>query len=223
MTFTLRVDLDYVPWDMPDAKEFGHGEPAVLVRLLDLARSTGAKLHFFASERVIRAFPTSIEAIRDDGHDLDWLCKHPEEMTQRWSAAQDAIEGFDVCFAGLALHHPWLPELDEVLPQVLAFCSGPLGPVPAGLRYFPVETRPDRDALRSGQTIRGWSDGVKLQVRNMASLNRGVTVVIRPQVMAKIDPGLRQTKEILDLALAVGLRVRTLRDILAEEATGSKS
>lgn len=223
MTFTLRVDLDYVPWDMPDAKEFGHGEPAVLVRLLDLARSTGAKLHFFASERVIRAFPTAIEAIRDDGHDLDWLCKHPEEMNARWTAAQEAIDGFDMRFAGLALHHSWPAELGEHIPAGLSFCSGPASSPPPGIRYFPVETRPDRDALRSGQSIRGWSDSVKLHLRNMASVNRGATVAIRPQVMAKIDPGLRHTKEILELALAVGLRVRTLRDILAEEASESKS
>ena len=30
MFLTLRIDLDYVPWDTPDAAEFGHGEPATL-------------------------------------------------------------------------------------------------------------------------------------------------------------------------------------------------
>ena len=31
MYFCLRIDLDYVPWDTPDATEFGHGEPAVFL------------------------------------------------------------------------------------------------------------------------------------------------------------------------------------------------
>ncbi len=78
MYFCLRIDLDYVPWDTPDAKDFGHGEPAMLLRILEMARHTGLKFHFFASNRVLRAFPANADAVLNDGHDLDWFCKHPE-------------------------------------------------------------------------------------------------------------------------------------------------
>ena len=33
MFLTLRIDLDYVPWDSPDAHEFGHGEPAAFLNM----------------------------------------------------------------------------------------------------------------------------------------------------------------------------------------------
>ena len=58
MFLCLRVDLDYVPWDSPDATEFGHGEPAVLLKLLELGRFTGYKFHFFASNLECRAGTT---------------------------------------------------------------------------------------------------------------------------------------------------------------------
>src|ERR1044071_3019622 len=83
MFFCLRVDLDYVPWDTPDATEFGHGEAAAFLRLLDLARSSGYRFHFFASERVLRAFPSEAEAVLNEGHDLDWFCKHPESPERK--------------------------------------------------------------------------------------------------------------------------------------------
>src|SRR5436189_6418729 len=86
MYFCLRIDLDYVPWDTPDAVEFGHGEPAAFLRLLDLARGSGYRFHFFASERVLRAFPASAEAVLNEGHDLDWFCKHPEDPARKEEA-----------------------------------------------------------------------------------------------------------------------------------------
>ena len=58
--------MDYVPWDTPDATEFGHGEPAMVLRLLDMARQRGFKYHFFASNRTLRAFPSSAEAVLND-------------------------------------------------------------------------------------------------------------------------------------------------------------
>src|SRR4051812_45936999 len=98
MFFCLRIDLDYVPWDTPDAEEYGHGEPAMVLRLLELARSMGYRFHFFASNRVMRAFPSSPDAILNEGHDLDWYCKHPETGVER---LDEALQLF-----GLLGHQP---------------------------------------------------------------------------------------------------------------------
>src|SRR5579871_3660245 len=125
MFFCLRVDLDYVPWDNPDAAEFGHGEPAVVLRLLDLARDTGCKFHFFASTRVLRAFPATVAAVLDEGHDLDWLCKHPE----------------------------W-PEGASAPDSGLRFISATSGETPPNIRLFQTSEVGDRVAMRSGLTAR---------------------------------------------------------------------
>lgn len=217
MHLCVRVDLDYVPWDTPDALEFGHGEPAIVLRLLDLATATGAKYHFFASNRVLRAFPSTADTVLNDGHDLDWLCKHPEELVGRYGEADELFEAVGHKAEGLALRAAWPGDLLEMpVPPGLRFVSATPGAVPAGLRLYPVETRPERDALRAGQSIRAWVDGIKTHMRHVASVNRGATIVIRPQVLAKIDPHLRYVRELVEFALALEFRIRTLRDLERE-------
>jgi hypothetical protein len=68
--------------------------------------------------------------------------------------------------------------------------------------------------VQGGQTTKAWSDATKSYLREVASRNKGVTVVVRPQVLAKYDPRLTAIREILDLAQVAGLRMVTLRDLL---------
>jgi peptidoglycan/xylan/chitin deacetylase (PgdA/CDA1 family) len=211
----VRIDLDYVPWDTPDATEFGHGEPAVLLRLLDLAKQRGYKFHFFASNRTLRAFPANAEAILNEGHDLDWFCKHPEAADERF---QNAIALFSLhghVPLGMCIRGSWPahnPTFDGV--EELKFLSAHPGVYPSNLILFPVETRGMREGVRGGITSRGWCDAIKIHMREGATRDRLVTIVLRPQVLAKHDPKLTYVREILELAPAIGMPLTTLRDRL---------
>lgn len=214
MYLCIRVELDYVPWDTPDAHDFGHGEPAMVLKLLDLARSTGFKFHFFVSNRVLRAFPATPEAVLNDGHDLDWFCKHPEAATQRAADSVDLFAAIGHRAQGFCIRGAWSETYDAGWTAPFQFLSANSGPGPAGLRLFPVETKADREAARTGVGVRNWSDGLKVQVRDAASRNRGVTIVARPQVLGRFDPRLNHLRDILELSQAVGLPNRTLREML---------
>src|SRR5690606_32726685 len=61
-----QIDLSYLPWNSADAAQFGHGEVASLLRLLNLARLDGIKYHVFVSTPVLRIFPAAIEAVLGD-------------------------------------------------------------------------------------------------------------------------------------------------------------
>jgi hypothetical protein len=217
MFLCLRIDLDYVPWDTPDAEAFGHGEPAMVLRLLDLARASGHRYHFFASNRVLRAFPATAEAVLNEGHDLDWFCKHPVGDSDRRSEANSLFDQLGHKPLGLCLRNAW-PESEEPLVDTtgLRFLSAAPGIAPEGLTLFPVEARPPRDAARAGLTARAWTDATKSLVRDFASRRRDLTVSIRPQVLAKFDAKLAHVKEILDIGIAAGMTLKTLRQVLKE-------
>jgi len=213
MYLCLRIDLDYVPWDTPDAADFGHGEPAAFLRLLDLARENGYRFHFFTSERVLRAFPATAEAVLNEGHDLDWLCKHPESPDRK----AEALELFAAVGhkpIGIAVKGNWPDDGSPGILEGFSFISSGPGAVPPGVRHFPVETRAAREAHRSGTSLRSWTDSLKTQLRDFASRNMDLTVVVRPQFLAKYDPRLAIVKEMLDLADAVGLEIKTLRQAI---------
>src|SRR5688572_10068872 len=143
--FCLRIDLDYVPWDTPDAREFGHGEPAILLRLLDLAAAEGVRCHFFMSDRALSAFPTEAEAILNSGHSLDWLCKHPLSFQERYTKALARWEPLGDRPVGFGLRGAWPDTAAGIQPPPeLKFISAGPGRVPQGLRHFVVETKPDR-------------------------------------------------------------------------------
>jgi hypothetical protein len=212
----VRVDLDYVPWDTPDAKEFGHSEPAVLLRMLDLAKTNGYKFHFFASERSIQALPAEADAVLNDGHDLDWLCKRPDEADKRFARALDLFKQVNHIPIGLACKGAWPEETAFDGAAQLQFLSAQPGPIPGNLRLFPVETRSAREAFRNGSSVKSWADHAKLAIRDSVSRGRSVTLVVRPQVLGRFDPKLIFLDEILVLAQAVGAQVRTLRELLKE-------
>lgn len=212
MPLCLRVDLDYVPWDSPDAQEFGHGEPAAFLRLLDLARASGYRFHFFASSRVLRAFSSAAEAVLDEGHDLDWLCKHPREPARMEEALARFGEIGHVP-VGLAVKGAWPPDGAMAMLSRFRFLSAGPGPAPPGPVHFPVETRPAREAHRLGTNLRAWAETLKDQIRDAASRDLDLTAVVRPQVLARLDPHLAHLREALALAEAVGMEIRTLREL----------
>ena len=208
MPLTIRIDLDYVPWDTPDAAEFGHGEPAAFLRLLDLARTTGSRFQFFVSNRVLRAFPATAEAVLNEGHDLDWFCKHPDNA-ERYEYAQKLFDRIGHQAMGLCVRGAW-PDQTE-FPSGLSFLSASAGNAPKGIKLFLVETRSDRDAVRAGMTAHAWTESLKTQIRDAATRNRAVTICVRPQVLAKFDPRLAHLRELLELARAVELPLVSLR------------
>lgn len=185
----------------------------MVIRLLELARAHGHRYHFFASGRVLRAFPASAEAILNEGHDLDWFCKHLEGGEARREEAWQLFGSIGHTPRGFSLKSNWAPESDLKL-EGLEFLSAPLGPAPDGVKVFAVETRPDREASRAGLSVRTWSDATKSLIRDAASRGREVTVAVRPQVLAKFDPRLSHVREIIELAEAVGLPIRSLRQVL---------
>jgi hypothetical protein len=215
MFFCLRVDLDYVPWDTPDAAAYGHGEPAILLRMLNVARQERWRLQFFASTRVLRAFPSQIEAVLSEGHALDWLCKHPQRFAEKYQEAKEQFAAISNPILGFAVRHPWPVSLTSFQPpEELRFLSAPIGPAPQNVRLFPVETPSDREAARAHQTPREWADVIRAHLRAIAPLEKGATISVRPQVLAKVDPRLSLVKEIADLASAIGFAQKTLRELI---------
>ena len=199
----LRVDLDYVPWDTPDARQFGHGEPAMLLRLLETARRTGTRLHFFASERALRAFPTEADAVLNDGHDLDVLAKHPDQPA-RWDEARRLLARAGHAARGGAIRGPWPDGL--AAPEGIDFFSGPPDAAPPG-RLFPTVGRSLHEAVRHGGSLRSWLDEVL-----PTALREGGTLVVSPQVLARVDPRLAGLEEALRAVRAAGVPTRTLRE-----------
>lgn len=201
----VRVDLDYVPWDTPDAQQFGHGEPAMLLRLLELGRRTGARWHFFASERTLRAFPAEADAVLNDGHDLDYLAKHPSEP-ERWNEARRQFGAVGHAARGWAIRGVWPDGVPA--PEGVEFFSGPADADPPG-RLFPAMGRSLHEAVRAGLGFRSWLDSTFPDV-----LREGGTLVVAPQVLARVDPRLDGLTQLLREARAAGLPMRTLREAL---------
>ena len=202
--FCLRVDLDYVPWDTPDADRFGHGEPAMLLRLLQSARGNGTRLHFFASERALRAFPTGIDAVLDDGHDLDYLAKHPDE-TARAEEAVRLLRASGHEIRGWAVRDPW--PRGQAAPEGVRFFSGPADCDPPG-PLFPVRGRTLHEAARAGSGLRAWLDATLPEASE-----QGGTLVLSPQVLARVDPRLVGFEEIVRTMRRLGAVPRTLREL----------
>ena len=69
MKLCLRFDLEYLPWQ----PRVGHGEPALVLRLLQRARGSGLKYQFLARGEVVRCFRHVAEEILNEGHALGWL------------------------------------------------------------------------------------------------------------------------------------------------------
>jgi len=121
VTATIRIDVDYVPWDSAYTAEFGHGEPAMLLKLLDFARINGYEFHFFVSSRVMAALPSALDAILNERHALDWLCRRPATVIEDFGRAQQDIKRFDHKWQGLGFVSGVDSSEAETLPQDLQF------------------------------------------------------------------------------------------------------
>lgn len=180
----------------------------MLLRLLDLGRRTGHRWHFFASERALRAFPAQAEAVLNDGHDLDYLAKHPRDSARFEEARRlFAISGHHA--VGWAFRESW--PRDAPVPAGIDFLSGPTCEK-TPIHLFPVVGRTLRDTARTGGGMRTWLDETK------ELLNRELTAVVSPQVLARLDPRLEGVEELILAARVAGASIRTLREVLTPDS-----
>jgi hypothetical protein len=201
-SFCLRVDLDYVPWDTPDADEFGHGEPAIFLKLLEFARLRGFAFHFFASNRVLSAFPSIPEAVLNEGHALDWLCKHPSEE-ERWDRAAKLFKRIGHEPTGIGCLLPWPKDIE----YDAEFYSGPRCELSRGTAFF---CQPDslRDSIREKSGYAEWMKSFRNRSEKL------LTLVVRPQVLAKTDPQISGLIGLVDKLCSEGRECSTLKSLL---------
>ncbi len=203
MFFCIRWDLDYVPWDTPDALEYGHGEPAMLIRILDFARQRGLRFQFCASNRVLRAFSALGDAILDQGHDLDWYCKHAEEPDMRWPVAEELFSRLGKLPEGIAFRSPPPPGSQLEAAFRWSIEGQLLGVQEIQLKGFSVH-----DSLRSGIGYRKCLEEVS---SHLCMGTEPCLLVIRPQDLNKVDPRLNGIDQILRLCEELGIPDLTLR------------
>jgi hypothetical protein len=207
MFLCLRIDLDYVPWDTRLADEFGHGEPAMILRLLDFARSSGLKFHFFISTRALRAFPTATDAVLGEGHDLDWLCTDPTLRGLDQAGAEFRLSGHKPVGFGLEREWPQMPTPDWVTQFQFASCLA--GSCPEPIQCFPVSL----SALR-GETSNAWVGRARRLIAETQKSHGHATVCVSPSALGRFDPTLAALREISEFATSAGVPIRTLREAI---------
>lgn len=204
----LRADLDYVPWDTVAAEEWGHGEPAMILRLLTFARERGIRFHFFASTRAARAFPATLESLLDEGHDLDWFCRLPKPTEADMTAATTVFRRHSHALRGVAAQGPTTGSLTGT-----EFVCGPSELTPEHARHFVLHAPTDLHAAQSGHSASLWKE----MVLESASRGPELTVAIRPQVLARFDPHLNHLSGLVQGIRALGLPLRTFRQAIDDE------
>lgn len=208
----IRADLDYVPWDTVAAEEWGHGEPAMLLRLLSFGRERGLRVHFFSSTRSTRAFPAAIEAILDEGHDLDWLCRvaTPTEVEIEASRALFKRHSHAIRGSGFSVSGP-------ISAAGFEFVSAGAELENAGPRHFPQLAPTAINAAQSGQSARAWRESVIEHAQQCSDQANGFTLAIRPQVLSRFDPTLSHLDAILRAISELEMPLRTLRQVIDHE------
>ncbi|MBL8049564.1 MAG: hypothetical protein JNJ45_12880 [Chthonomonas sp.] len=71
MPVVIALNVTYVPWEIEGRAAADHGEPAMVLRFLQVARELGLKYQFFVSQDVRRAFPKLVDTILNEAHELD--------------------------------------------------------------------------------------------------------------------------------------------------------
>ena len=202
MDFCLRIDLDYVPWDADE-----HDEPAMLVRLLDQARSSGWKHHFFASTRTVRAFSPLAESILNEGHDLDWICPRPEHVVADLREASTVFGVHGQALAGAGLISAWPAGLPG--PEALRWYSSIDGTGPDDALIFPALWISPKEASRRGFGGEMWGEMVEERV---TQTDASVAIRVQPSFLARIDPRLRMLDKLIAALLSQGRQMRTMRE-----------
>lgn len=211
MHLCFRVDLDYVPWNMPPAGELPHSEPAMFIRLIDVARSLGPRIHFFASAPVIRAFPVMISTLLEEGHDLDWLCREPENAESQFADVRGLTAQWGHEFRGVGASGQW-PQAASIPPD-LRFVSAKAGPVPAAVRLFPVSRCLDAELIKSAGTAAQLEEDLRTHLRDLASRRAAATLAVSLPVLATIDRQLHFVRRLIEFTESIGMPVRTLRQV----------
>jgi hypothetical protein len=135
-------------------------------------------------------------------YDLDYLAKHPED-SKRAAEATRLLAAVGHSVKGWAIRAPWPKGL--IAPEGVGFFSGPVDASPPG-KLYPVTGRSLHDAIRTGGSLRGWIDATVQHLEGQA------TVVVSPQVLAKVDPRLTALEDLILAARAAGFPMRTLRE-----------
>ena len=199
-TLTVRVDLEATPWPTEENRTLGHGEAAMLVRLLDLARHRGLKYHFFVTTEVMSLFPAAVESVLGDLHDLDWL---GDGSVEGWGEAQKSARRFQHVFEGYAL------RAGDSAVAVAGFVCGAGGDFEVNLT--------EQEAF-FGDKPSAW---VRQVLKGLEGIENGHAVWrIRPQVLGHTDSSLTKVAQVLGAAKEMGFSNRTLREITAD-VTGS--
>jgi hypothetical protein len=123
-TFILRLDLDSVPWQRGEDHSI-----ATLLKLLEESRRLGWKLHVFATRRCLIAFPTLVDTLISEGHDLDLLLRSDDDPPVEFAKAQVEIGKLGHQFQGYAqgAHVVWDDKRSRSVPlrQALQAAQSP--------------------------------------------------------------------------------------------------
>lgn len=200
---TLRFDLDYTPWNESVVERFGHGEPAMVQRLADLARAEGLKFHFFASEASILALPSITELVLNEGHHVDGLVARASA-----AATAEALLRLGSAVQGMAASQGVYLDPKQ-LPSTTRFTSSDVEV--AGYEWFQPSMPSLGKHISGGNPPASWFDVGKRQL----SLPEPVLLVIEPAVLAKVDPTLTLLSELVSTADRLNRKLMTLRDRLS--------
>ncbi len=216
MYLCVRVDLDYVPWQSCGPGELPHSEPAMFIRLLDVVRKLGPRLHFFATEQVIRAFPSLIVALLQEGHDLDWLCLDPSKAEEGFEAARKLSFATDYELRGVAYRDQW--PSDASLPAEAKFLSAKTDPGAHRTKFFPLTVAVDSDLVKASGTISVLDEDLRTLLRDHASRRMPATFAIQLPAIAMVDRQLMSFQRLINFAESIEMPIRTLRQVEGEGA-----
>lgn len=71
MAAVIQLVLTYLPWETEERSAADHGEPAMVLRFLEVAKELGLKYDFSMADGVRRAFPSMVETIESEAHDIN--------------------------------------------------------------------------------------------------------------------------------------------------------
>jgi len=219
--FCLRVDLNYVPWDEAEAELFGHGEPAMALKLLAFARSEGFKFHFFTSTRSLSAFPTIHDAVLNDGHRLDW--RYDPDESSNWPMAQSQFLqlGHRPKGIGFIAAKPEVAFPENFLYASIVSQSKKVDYVakdepPANLIQFAVEAPSLLEAMSQGISIKSWAEK---SLQKTLQSEQTTTEILSPQVLARFDPDLAYIRNFYRQLQKEHCQFVTLDDLLKNANT----